>query len=62
MVELTKDKKSPTWIITKTDNEGFHRQMNVTKAEMRELATLLAEQLAISDEGGGNPPSGELEG
>ena len=63
MVELTKDKKSPTWIITKTDNEGFHRQMNVTKAEMRELATLLAEQLAISDGGGNNnPPSGELEG
>ena len=28
MIEITKDKKSPTWIITKTDNEGFHRQMN----------------------------------
>ena len=52
MVELAKDKKSPTWIITKTDNEGFHRQMNVTKDEMRELATLLAEQLVISDDAG----------
>ena len=37
MIEITKDKKSPTWIITKTDNEGFHRQMNVTFNEMNEL-------------------------
>ncbi len=37
MIEITKDGKSPTWIITKTDLEGFHRQMNVTKDEIKEL-------------------------
>lgn len=37
MIEITKDGKSPTWIITKTDSEGYHRQMNVTKDEIKEL-------------------------
>ena len=37
MIEITKDSKSSTWIITKTDSEGFHRQMNVTKEEIKEL-------------------------
>lgn len=37
MIEITKDRKSQTWIITKTDSEGFHRQMNVTKDEIKEL-------------------------
>jgi len=37
MIELTKDKKSSTWILTKTDSEGFHRQMNLTDEEVIEL-------------------------
>jgi hypothetical protein len=37
MIELTKDKKSSTWIITKTDNEGFHRQISLTNEELVEL-------------------------
>ena len=41
MVELTRDKKSPTWILTKTDNEGFHRQVNLTKDELTELKVKL---------------------
>lgn len=40
MIELHKDKKSPTWVITLTDSEGFHRQMHVTKEEMNELIRL----------------------
>ena len=36
MVEINKDKKSDTWI-TKTDSEGFHRQLNVTSEELIEL-------------------------
>jgi hypothetical protein len=40
MIEITKDKKTPTWIITRTDSEGFHRQMNVTEEEMDELVRL----------------------
>jgi hypothetical protein len=37
MIELTKDRKSPTWIITTTDSEGFHRQLNVKPQELDEL-------------------------
>lgn len=37
MIEITKDKKSPTWIITKTDGEGFHHQISVTMDELFEL-------------------------
>lgn len=37
MIDITKDRKSSTWIITKTDSEGFHLQMNVTKDEIKEL-------------------------
>lgn len=37
MIELTKDKKSSTWIVTKTDSEGFHRQINLTDEELIEL-------------------------
>ena len=40
MVELTKDRKSPTWILTKTDNEGFHRQVNLTKEELDTLVDI----------------------
>ena len=43
MVELTKDKKSPALIITKTDEEGFHQQMSLTEDEMRELYDLWIE-------------------
>ena len=37
MIEVKKDKKSPTYIITRTDDEGFHKQMNVTKKELIDL-------------------------
>lgn len=40
MVELSKDKKSPTWILTKTDCEGFHRQVNLSEDELDELVSL----------------------
>ena len=41
MISITKDRKSATFIITKTDNEGYHRQMNVTEEEMEELKELI---------------------
>jgi len=41
MIELSKDKKSETYIITRTDNEGFHRQLNITQGEMEELRDLI---------------------
>lgn len=41
MIDIKKDNKSPTWIITKTDSEGFHHQVNLTKEEMRDLMSLL---------------------
>ena len=41
MIRIDKDKKSPTWIITKTDNEGFHSQINVTADELVELARII---------------------
>lgn len=44
MIELSKDKKSGTWIITKTDNEGFHKQLNVTVREMVDLFMMFKEQ------------------
>ena len=37
MVEISKDSKSQTLIITKTDNEGFHSQLHVTRKELIEL-------------------------
>lgn len=37
MVELTKDKKSGMWIVTTTDSEGFHRQLNLTDEDMMSL-------------------------
>lgn len=40
MIELKKDKKGPTWILTKTDKEGFHRQINLTENDMVELSEI----------------------
>jgi hypothetical protein len=41
VITITQDRKSPTYIITKTDGEGYHRQMNVTEEEMEDLAAML---------------------
>jgi len=41
VIQITKDKKSPTWIITKTDDEGFHSQIHVTGDELVELARII---------------------
>lgn len=40
MIDIKKDNKSSTWIITKTDGEGFHHQLHVTEDEMNELVRL----------------------
>lgn len=37
MIDITKDKKSKTYVITKTDNEGFHHQLHLTFVELSEL-------------------------
>ena len=51
MIELKKDRMSRTWIITKTDNEGFHRQLNVTAEELDELLRLWQSQKESHGEG-----------
>ena len=37
MIELKRDKKSPMWIVTRTDSEGFHSQLTLTREELLEL-------------------------
>lgn len=42
MVELHKDKKSSdSYIVTKTDSEGFHHQLSLTKDELLRLNALI---------------------
>lgn len=41
MIEITKDKKSGMYIITRTDSEGFHKQMTLTKEEIITLKELI---------------------
>ena len=45
MVTLKRDKKAhDIWLITTTDNEGFHRQLAITNDDMRELVRLWIEE------------------
>ena len=37
MVDLKRDGKSSMWIVTRTDAEGFHRQLTLTRDELLEL-------------------------
>lgn len=41
MIELSVDNKSGGYTITKTDREGFHRQLSVSKEELNELKNLI---------------------
>lgn len=45
MIEVTPDKKSSSLIITRTDGEGFHRQLQITKEEAYELYFILHKHL-----------------
>ena len=36
-IDLKRDGKSAMWIITRTDAEGFHRQLTLTRNELLEL-------------------------
>lgn len=38
MIDIQKDKKSDCFIITKTDSEGFHKQITLTWEEMTKIA------------------------
>ncbi len=40
MVDLRPDRNGNTLIITKIDDEGFHRQVALTEDEMNELVRL----------------------
>ena len=44
MIELHKDRKGKTYIITTTDSEGFHRQLHITTEDMLELKKLLRDE------------------
>lgn len=37
MITIEKDKKSDTFILTTTDREGFHKQLNLTLSDLQEL-------------------------
>ncbi len=39
MISIEKDSKSDTYILTQTDNEGFHKQMHLTWQELVEIET-----------------------
>ena len=41
MVTLQKDHTGKTYIITVTDAEGFHRQMNLTRDDLLHLMALI---------------------
>ena len=41
MVTLTKDSKGDTYIITHTDSEGYHRQINLTRDDLLHLMNLI---------------------
>ena len=44
-VTLKRDRKAhDIWLITTTDNEGFHRQLPITFDDMRELVRLWIEE------------------
>ena len=45
MIEINKDSKSETWILTKTDSEGFHHQIHVTEEELNEIAEVAMDVL-----------------
>lgn len=41
MVTLTKDRKGDTWIITRTDAEDYHSQLNLTSDDLLHLMALI---------------------
>ena len=45
MVDIKRDKKSGLWTITRTDIEGFHRQLSLTESEMDELVLLWSKEV-----------------
>ena len=45
-VTLNRDRKAhDIWLITTTDREGFHRQMQITFDDMRELVRLWIDEV-----------------
>lgn len=40
MVDISRDRKSGLWVITRTDAEGFHKQVELTEDEMDEIVRL----------------------
>ena len=45
MVTIKRDRKGhDVWLITTTDNEGFHHQLAITFEDMRELVRLWIEE------------------
>lgn len=45
MIQLTKDKKSNNYIITKTDSEGLYRELTLSYREMCRLTDLIFIQI-----------------
>lgn len=47
MIDIKKDSKGSMWTITRTDSEGFHRQLSVSESDMNELTRLWLETINI---------------
>ena len=46
MVTLKRDRKAhDIWLVTVTDNEGYHRQLPITFDDMRELVRLYIDEI-----------------
>ena len=45
MIEVTQDNKSSMLIITRTESEGFHRQLSITRDEALQLYSILHKHL-----------------
>lgn len=46
MVDIKEDKKSAdSYIVTKTDSEGFHHQISLTKSELYRLNALIMQNV-----------------
>ena len=47
MIDIKRDSKSDTFILTKTDSDGFHRQINLTYEEIDTLMELLSIRIYV---------------
>lgn len=40
MIDLKKDGKGNSYLLTQTDNEGYHKQINLTSDELNDICKI----------------------